>query len=128
MTTHMEILKIATNTANLVGGQSVQEDEIFQRTAIIASILLGHNISPYEASVMALADHLARLKETSVADASYANIAVSAAYAGQMARMANLADAQTNIKTQISIKGDDVDLSGLSFLGKKQPSDESSQS
>ena len=127
MTTPMEILKIATGTLNLTGGQSVQEDEVFQRTAIIASVLLGHNISPYEASVMALADRLARMREASAADATYAGIATSAAYAGQMARMANLSDAQTNIRTQISITGNDVDLSGLSFLGKKNQADESPQ-
>lgn len=78
---------------------------------------------------MALADRLARMREASAADATYAGIATSAAYAGQMARMANLADAQTSIRTQISItgKGDDVDLSGLSFLGKKNQADESPQ-
>lgn len=121
MTTHTEILNLATTTVNLLGGRSAQEDEIFRRSSIIASILLGQNVSPYEASIVALADRLARMAEAPAADATYAGIAASAAYAGQMARLNNLSETQSALSGQVRLKNEKLEevVSGLSFLAKK---------
>lgn len=80
--------------------------------------------------MMALADRLARVKETSVADTTYINLASAVAFAGQMARHTNLSDAQTNLRTQISVSGEnppDSSIEALSFLAKKQNNESAKQ-
>lgn len=71
---------------------------------------------------MAFADRLARMKEYSASDATYIGLASAASYMGHMARFTNLSDAQTNIRTQISLGGDnppDAALENLSIISKK---------
>ena len=122
MTMYTEILTQAAGTVNLLGGRSAQEDEIFRRSSIIASILLGQDITPYEASIMTLADRLARMPEAPTADATYANIAALTAYAGQMARYNHLASAQADLSaSQVRLREEKPDdaITGLSFLIKK---------
>ena len=122
MTTYTEILNQASKTVNLLGGRSAQEDEIYRRSAIIASIILNKSVSPYDTAMIALADRLARLPEAPSADASYSNIAAMAAYAGQMARHQNLTDIADQMAAQIAQAHEPT---GLSFLTRKDNSDES---
>ena len=68
-----------------------------------------------------MADRLARMAEAPAADATYAGIAASAAYAGQMARLNNLSETQSALSGQVRLKNEKLEevVSGLSFLAKK---------
>jgi hypothetical protein len=127
MTTYTEILSQASKTVNLLGGRSAQEDEIYRRSAIISSILLNRDVSPYDVAIVALADRLARMPEAPAADATYSNIAAVAAYAGQMAKTQNLSDIAVEMKAQIQL-ANEQSPAGLSFLKKKDNPDDTSAS